>query len=568
MRTRSRDKTDRGFTLLEILVAVGAVALIAAGLAAIFSAVGKTVSGGRRVSENTRIASLVEQQMRRDFESMTREGFLVIRQGYSTRDTNNAGNIDQNVVALSEIDTERGIVRRVRRVDEILFFARGQYTSAAEPIRAGEVVTSDRARIYYGHGQRRSERDAIYAPPSVDDEMMEQGDNKSILGRFDSENELASRWTLLRHVALLKDPTSTSMTARAVPGGPVFPSRLAPYIDKDNQISMQPAASTPFRQVNRVVPRQTPANPNPETFCYWSVFATERARNSGLRPSLASGLVDIITMSLAEIQDHVMTSRASPKVILSFPAYVSQGPSQSFQPGVASMIRMQQWMEDALPTQSDPYRVVSPVEPVSGTRMRYQEGPTLTDSYDGYDDLVGTRTLGANRVAEAIYLRRDQLMLQSPVFLARCSEFQVEWTFGEVGADDSMIWYGGNEDTDRDGRREITMYTPLANEAGAFRPFEQMTSLPNTVRQHAVGRNLIYGDGVGIDADTRERVLTAHFGYADPTFTPASESDAIQTVPWAWPKAIRVTLRIADQRDPSLEESFQFVFQTPGTPRP
>src|SRR4051812_43692171 len=71
---------NTGFTLIEIVVAVGAVALVAVGLASIFDSVGKTVTGGRRLSVLNTYGSLIESQMRRDFEAMTRDGFLVIRQ--------------------------------------------------------------------------------------------------------------------------------------------------------------------------------------------------------------------------------------------------------------------------------------------------------------------------------------------------------------------------------------------------------------------------------------------------------------------------------------------------------
>ena len=69
-----------GFTLMEMLVAVAAVAVVSVGLAAIFDSVGKTVSGGKRVSLLNTYAGLMESRLRRDFDHMTREGFLTIRQ--------------------------------------------------------------------------------------------------------------------------------------------------------------------------------------------------------------------------------------------------------------------------------------------------------------------------------------------------------------------------------------------------------------------------------------------------------------------------------------------------------
>src|SRR5262252_2906544 len=73
-------RSRRGFTLMEIVVAVGAVALVAVGLASIFDTVGKTVTGGKRASNLNTYAGLLEAQLRADFAAMTRDGFLVIRQ--------------------------------------------------------------------------------------------------------------------------------------------------------------------------------------------------------------------------------------------------------------------------------------------------------------------------------------------------------------------------------------------------------------------------------------------------------------------------------------------------------
>jgi prepilin-type N-terminal cleavage/methylation domain-containing protein len=162
----------RGFTLLEMLVAVAAVAVVSVGLAAIFDAVGKTVAGGKRVSLLNTYAGLMEHRMRRDFDRMTREGFLTIRQQW-VHDA--AG----NRLPVPTYDGQRG--GRERRIDEIMFFTRGDTTSARVPIGADPltgspvIVKADAARVYYGHGQRAYDADlngqpnpAFYLPSPVD----------------------------------------------------------------------------------------------------------------------------------------------------------------------------------------------------------------------------------------------------------------------------------------------------------------------------------------------------------------------------------------------------------------
>ncbi|MCW5766414.1 MAG: prepilin-type N-terminal cleavage/methylation domain-containing protein, partial [Phycisphaeraceae bacterium] len=69
----------RAFTLVEVLVAIGAVALLAVGIAQIFSVIGKTVGAGRRLSNLTTFANVLERRLRADVESITRDGFIVVR---------------------------------------------------------------------------------------------------------------------------------------------------------------------------------------------------------------------------------------------------------------------------------------------------------------------------------------------------------------------------------------------------------------------------------------------------------------------------------------------------------
>ena len=79
-----------------------------------------------------------------------------------------------------------------------------------------------------------------------------------------------------------------------------------------------------------------------------------------------------------------------------------------------------------------------------------------------------------------------------------------------------------------------------------------------------------------------DKPLTSYFGYFDPTFNPdlrgdtpnsgpdgdvEDDGDALSpTLPWAWPELIRITLTLTDPIDPTFEQTFQFVFETPGNP--
>ena len=140
-----------GFTLVEVIIAIGAVAVVSVGLAAIFQTVGKTVTQGQKVSALTQYAATLEQQMRRDFASMTREGFLVVRNQFAGPRNGGAN----WVVGINKDDSNP----RFRRVDELLFFTKGQFETGRAPVNPLVVARGDSAMVYYGHGLKPVHRD-------------------------------------------------------------------------------------------------------------------------------------------------------------------------------------------------------------------------------------------------------------------------------------------------------------------------------------------------------------------------------------------------------------------------
>ena len=166
--------------------------------------------------------------------------------------------------------------------------------------------------------------------------------------------------------------------------------------------------------------------------------------------------------------------------------------------------------------------------------------------------------------------------------------------------------------------REMTVYrgdlapfdpnSPPANlnpEEIPYNPFAGMPGLPTQLsanpavttaidilaaEAYRVSKYLIYGNYPPFDPaarifpvpDDTDGCFTSHFGYFDPSFNPRAvpvtlplepispsfESLGISSLPWAWPKMVRITVRVADETDPTLEESFQFVIDLPPIPRP
>ncbi|MBU6414071.1 MAG: prepilin-type N-terminal cleavage/methylation domain-containing protein [Planctomycetes bacterium] len=584
----SSQNSRRGFTLIEILVAVGAVALIAVGLAAVFDSVGKTVSGGRKLSRYNALSTQIELQLRRDINSMTRDGILMIRQQFAS---NGSTPVLQRPVYLSERDQDISLPPRLRRIDELLFIGRGEYIQAGEPISPDYIATSDTARIYYGHGQRRIDSDVNYGVPGTNRVLRYDDDpgvsgagggnaiRGQILGGILGNNRYAGDWALLRQQTLLINPSLTRRDLAAVGAEP----RNSPLLqDSGWQIALQPAQSSLFRKVARILPDAT-NRPVPTSL--WSQYTPITGNVPGLRPpsnrpNTASGLVEIIASDPSELRSFITTcpigpdgvgnySQIDPTAAGALPWQAEAGWPTAGSLADAALTRTHQWMAQVFPTQSDAWAPIIALDPsVSGSRIRYEAK---------WPDPTQALPATANNQLAAAYARRDQTMLGSSVLLERCSEFIVEWSFGQWNPSLlSLVWYGGAGPVDASGQRPISFYNDAVATYHSFegftryQPFKRKRNTNPPIPTSATPLNesnlagyvpstrLIYGT----QTPNPLQCLTSHFGYHDPTYTPAAD-DQIRTIPWVWPKLIRITIRIADERDPTQEETFQYVFELP-----
>lgn len=616
--TRARGQSPagyaRGFTLLEIIVAVAAIAVISVGVASILSAVGKTVSGGRRTSFVTQYAALLEAQMRSDFEAMTRDGFLLIRN--QAVDVTGNGQIEiDDVVPVSPDDPRP----RVRRVDEILFFARRGaqaetrlesqstarrgFTTARQPVLPELVTSSNVARIYYGHGLIPADAPTgsfRYARPNVGDIV--DGTGLSLGEQADGNpNRYAADWTLLRHVLLMLPETATRSDKFTRPVFGIDPASAAGFErlrDKDWQVDLQPATATVFRAFNQ---RSPAATPQASTFrtCFGPTGGDVIQAN---RPIVASGLVDIATTDLAETRAIVTTFPEFPRKlygaatiewsprVVATPPNVSTGTFEAPGEDVA-VDRQHAWMLNALPGNSTVKALVHGSEPSDDptrSRLRYLPSPA---------DLVPTLARTAanpDDERDRFLARADQLMLSASNFAPRCTEFIVEWTFGAVDEDGQLVWHGlwRREDLNRNGQFDDNEFLvrpyPFAADGTEFEvsqnlSFNLLTGVPLPI---PVSSRLIHGEvGMAVSrASGESALLDSFFGYTDPTIPVdtsllAGSSDsngdgdplndaldvsrASQVVPWRWPELIRVTMSLADPQEPTIETTFQFVFGVP-----
>ncbi len=605
-----------GFTLIEIVVAVGAVALVAVGLASIFDTVGKTVTGGRRVSVLNTYAGLLERQMRADFDAMSRDGFLVIRQQWVDVDADGKYTPGTDRVPVSADD----VAPRGRRVDEIVFFANGHFASGHQPTWPGVQATSGTAMVYYGHGQTTrptpnppgDPTHQVYRNPfpKVSDR---NNDPTLMLGMApapgqpadDNPNYYAGNWTLLRRLTLLSKPgtaDASSTTDRPFNLNPSLARDHAVLKDQITQVGLQPATSSIFRSIASVYPNSPPAT-----------SPTLRMRSDGgfNRPFPASGIVDIATTDLNEIRMTV-TSGGVVGPALVYPDGITNANQlpllsiRGIQPtwetandayrggrpaAYNELDRMQAWMSDAFPTDSRNSKAPTTFNDfvpdaadtgALGTRMRYE--PQSTDLLAAMSFLPdGTpipTTPTTNQKIQIAEARGDQLLLGSGNLVPHCSEFIVEWSFGEMEkAGDPLhppevVWHGPQrqvgagtvrpypwDSQNFERAKQVPVAGVITNTATGV-----STGLPNQL----ITDRLIYGYSPVHDGTPGEACLTSYFGWTDPTYAPAIPANSVMVggnATWPWPRMIRVTITLSDPLEPNIESTFQYVFTTPADPK-
>ncbi len=619
-----------GFTLVEMLVAVGAVAFVAVGIASIFASVGDTVSRGRSVSAITQYAAVLERQMREDFAAMTRDGYMIIRHEYAD---------ERNPIPLF---ADQPISQwRERRIDEIMFFVDERSASAREPLAPGFVPEGSSARIYYGIGQRMEidvDPSSAYAQPDVVTVNRIPDTTSGHLPGSQTPgnpNRFANSWTLLRH--------STALVS--IGGGIVdAPFAAGPYSNpdvwRDNrlQVGLQPAGDSIFRSINIL----NYGSCDPLLFPpVQGIRETAGISDPNVGPRFESGLVDVATTNLEEIRGIVQSSAGLLVDTAPTPfqyAYLSPaqlapdcslyvGPERTIGPvGV-----QQAWMLDGMPAPShrtqidfDPSQFVDPGQELTYrsislsddevARVRYEPAPP--DLHTALADSVSNPIRGALRIA-------DQNALASSAFIPRVSEFIVEWSFGKTDEDGEMIWHGAERgiDYDKDGTDDRFVYPyprydkevrgTVDDLAGSFfvpyrlrepagsgiadvgedaREFIDLPRLGQPLGSFLRGDFADVGDthasypvvpevvhGVrtsGLGTAGPADAVVSYFGYTLPFFDAddpdgdgnLADAAAVNTLDWPWPELVRVTVTLTDPGDETIERTFQYVFPTPGNP--
>lgn len=639
MIQRSNHTSRRNaFTIVEMLVVIGILVVVAVGVATIFGSVGETVARGRKLSELNQFAARIERVMREDFERMTRDGFLVIvnKNANFGRDVQlyrgEQTNVDENL--FGGFSGENG---RIRRSDEIMFFARGDFETGRRAIASNMRASSNEAAIYYGHGQKRlpdltpgsfgTEGNNFFFNPQPWDNNYEDrngdGVNDGLLGYdavgFANPNQFARDWSLLRHVTLLVNPQGSGQAVPKELYG--FSSDISAerefLKDSTRQIALQPAARSIFKAMSGTG-LTLPTFVNPRWLYDESGFPQPR-----LPSYRTSGVVDIVSEDLSTIRNLVMSLPATDSTfdepgdyynyIPDEPMPVGNNPigitrdffealfyDNSMQPrpqdalllklGALNMNgrwrttpnyyntthvdNIRKWMIDALPSNWD--MSVYPPNFVGG--VRYEDIPTRVLYED--DDFASFGNMERRAMARA-YAEANQEMLGASVFVPRCTEFVIEWSYGFVDNSISdvtnpnfkrLIWYGLDRFVDSDGdglieqsdQRAAQTYRQRASGSAGADP----ATTPATNRPIGPEPRLVVGRELGIaGVASPDLVDIACFGFSTvPGGVPGSGgsgADVTEGAYWPWPKLVRITMSLGDPNDRDVEETYQVIFELP-----
>ena len=611
------EQSARGFTILELTVAIGAFVLLSVGLMSIVNSVSKVVKGGKKLSRLNTIAQLIEYRVRDDISKMDPSSFLVVRQ--QLIDGND--DTDPDLVAISPDDVTGG---RARRIDELLFFTTGEFKSRRAPLSREPVESGETARIYYGHGQPRGNFGAQeYLVPSLSDQMVGEdpmGVTRDGRNSSGERTRYASSWILTRQLVWLAGqrglaPADQDLEPRSFQVFDLDPDNVESLRRLQNnpyQIDCRPAVPSLFRSVNHAFPR-------------FPLTGDGRARlvrdigNDRFFALLSSGIIDIAATDMTFVRDMIYGSanggggsgrlpanlpdNALPPVLpasqmvptpLGPDYFVGRERPSQLQP----LDVMHAWMSDLFPAPSargEDRRLVGIEERgiEGGVRARAEVfGPdTLNQLSKGSGSLAEQRNLAI--------LLSDLEALQTSNLLVGCTEFIVDWSFGESTYDEQtgvyrQKWYGPRRyagDTNDDGAvadGDWLLTRPYGSEGNAqtfnAESFVSITAnVPDEDRDgdvdnppylHPVTPRLIYG--FTPSQNDNPMVLTSFFGDTDPTYTRESatelmnltdendpEAPAAEACFWKWPSQLRFKISLTDPDNPDGELQFAFVVTLP-----
>lgn len=358
-----------GFTLVELVVAIGATVLLIAGISQVFSSVNQLVTSGTAVAELDQTSRAIEKQFRDDFEQIgalrSEEMFLAIR-SRKLGDSNHNRIVDprERVIYLTSDDREADLRDGItpyaagsraitRRLDEIIFVTSTAAGGGAASFQAPRdlargPVRGLAARIYYGQGLRPApDRNSEYFTEAVGSpnrprvpirRWLPDGDfgqragelNTSFnptgstelnIGQVTGRNEYAGSWLLLRQPLILAGGFEASGPSVGTPSAPAEPRpdtgfRYAPLLrDADSAERFAgPAGQALLEPELRSIPAESVNPLFPGDGASWAPDADMNPEADAIPPYprlIRQGRVDLCAQSLESVRSW-LEGQASP----------------------------------------------------------------------------------------------------------------------------------------------------------------------------------------------------------------------------------------------------------------
>ena len=592
--------TRVGFTIIELIVAIGVTVILVLGVGRIFSMTKTTISMGEATAELSQYGRTLERLMRQDFENMTRDGFLVIRnERIGIPKARNDGKIDERIrsgvnnrpVYVDEKswkeEDQTGIPHDmgVRRIDQIAFFAIGDYSSyqfrnaygdgfGGRGIIARNDVSAV-ARIWYGHGLRSLNlyNSADIDPASAEaeikrgvglneyrakfaDKEFDPKDPTKPDGTFkgDGANFYAQDWILARQAALVirresADADQLSSSFRSLDFAPSF----IEYFNESTNYYRTPPFSMPVYSVN------------------------DRKEYHSLRRRLSPGMVDMIDMDLSEVEKAI-TDYGWVYLEQGFRGF-NRGEVAFYTDPIGNRLKsFSDWIQNAQKNADGP----------AYSYVQDQRDRDLIDRDISEQWLRGQwirMALGTGRMrvetTPPSQSRYDQ-MLTHATLTPGCSNFEVAWSTGEVDyPSGEVVWYDidqpanpyvegfipGSDGTEQESRRERRERAP--SDPNIWYSSEIPPAA--ITGRSPFGGPLWPGTGDLLE-DQAEDLYYATFGYFVPKVREGRNRQSLQkredrSQAWPWPKMIRIRVTLHDQRGRVAGgRSFEYVFNVPPAP--
>ncbi len=521
---RRTGPTRRGFTIAELVVAIGLTVVLILGISRIFTIAKDTVSIGSSTSQLAEAGRAIERLIRKDFDGLTRrDGVLVIRNEQLGDGARSSAN-DRPVY----VDTEarsRNEDLGLRRLDSLTFVSIGDYSSNQYRPGSQNIARNDSSQtaiITYGHGLRVPK----LVPQDIDDrswpadfEIKTGAGAAAYRAAFadsrgiDEQNYFAKDWILARKANLLspKPEEPGSWTLNWVP---------SPF-EYYNEAGGAYFSNTDYFRW----PGYNPGDPQ-------NYFVNR----------LSTGYADIIDLDLIGLK----------KAITEY----------------GSLLNLQ---TGKIENRTDDLRPPVPNDPI-GDEYGFVNWKVdrFVPEPDAFPQEVWSRRWLLGQVLRMIALTgrvrvepsapsvlRDDQMLTHATLAVGCSNFEVAWSTGEVTyPDGELVWYDINNPADPDAVRfDIDLYTEPAD--------------PLIYQLSEYYSNLLPSSGA-LAEPQRDDLYYATFGYfvpqkiVGPQLQNSFGEIDDRSLDWPWPKMLRIRMTLHDQTNRVKGgRVFEFIMNLP-----